>query len=159
MRLRPFFQDTARQLALAQAAEAWLGTPFFHHAASPGHGVDCVRLAHELLAGAGAIPRLELPPYSLDHAKHVTRSQLLTFLLTHPPLAGRFTLVPLGREKMPGDLLGMISGRTDHHLAVVLPHAQCIHAVETAGVVRADLEDERIRDRVVYCLRAMEGGV
>lgn len=156
MRLRPFFQDNARQLALADDAAAWLGTPFFAHAASRGHGVDCVNLAHELLATAGAIPRLELPPYVLDRAKHATGSQLLAFLLTHPSLAGRFCLVPLGREKMPGDVLGMLSGRSDHHVAVVLTHGLCIHAVETAGVVRAPLDDERIADRVVYCLRPME---
>lgn len=154
--LRPFFHSPERQAALALAASAWVGTPFFARAASRGHGVDCVNLAHELLVEAGAIPRLELPPYSLDRAKHTVGSQLLSHLLTAPELAGRFALVAFGREWAPGDLVGMLSGRADHHLAVVLPFAQCIHAVETHGVVRCELDDERLRERVVYVLRPME---
>lgn len=156
MRPLHFFNSNPRIDALAADARAWLGTPFFPHAASLGHGVDCVNLVHELLSGAGAIPRVVLPDYALDRAKHAGGSQLLTFLLTHPDLAGRFELVPFGHLRRPGDLLGLLCGRADHHLALVMPFAQCIHAVDTVGVVMADLADPRIEDRVVYVLRPLE---
>jgi hypothetical protein len=154
--LQPWFRSDERVAALWSEQQRWLGTPFFAHAASMGHGVDCVNLQHELLATVGAIPRLQLPEYSLDHAKHSTRPQLLLFLLTHPLLAGRFVMVPPGGRLAAGDLVGLRSGRVDHHLASVNPWGEAIHAVEDHGVIRTKLEEPKFASRVLYVLRLME---
>ncbi|QYM80296.1 hypothetical protein K0B96_06685 [Horticoccus luteus] len=145
-----------RRAALWREMQSWEGTPFFAHNASKGHGVDCVRLQMEIFAGAGAIARVPLPAYTLDHAKHTTRPQLLLWLLTAPELAGRLVMVSPAGRLMTGDLLGVNCGRVDHHLASVTPWGDAIHAVDPTGVIRTPLDDPKLRGRIVYALRLME---
>ena len=156
--MKPFFKSPDRQAALWAQQQRWLNTPFFPHAESCGHGVDCVRLQHATFTAVGAFPALTLPAYSLDHAKHVTRSQLLHFLLTAPEIAGRFVLMPFEEPRLCGDLIGLNCGRADHHLACVNPYDEVVHAVEKRGVIRTKLNDKEIRQRTVYVLRLMEAG-
>ncbi|HEY0966922.1 MAG TPA: hypothetical protein VGD88_06005 [Opitutaceae bacterium] len=154
--MRPFFQAPPCQHRLWDSLKGWLGTPFFAHAASRGAGVDCVNLIHEVLVEIDAIPRLQLPGYSLDHARHSTYPQLLLFLLTTPEIAGRFVMVPPAERLMAGDLIGIKSGRVDHHLAIVTPYAEIVHAVEGDGVIRTPLNDKKLTARTLYVLRLME---
>ena len=154
--MRPYFHDRDRAQHLWAAQKEWLGTPFFAHAASKGHAVDCVNLVHEILVDVGAIARLQLPAYSLDHAKHSTHPQLLLFLLTNPELRGRFVMVPAAAGLIAGDLLGIKSGRVDHHLGVVNPYDELVHATEEAGVIRTALNDSKLVARTLYALRLME---
>lgn len=154
--MRPWFEQSLRQEFLWAEQQRWLGTPFFPHAESIGHGVDCVRLAHALYVAVGAIPHLVLPRYTLDYAKHSTRTQLLQFLLTDPALAGRFVMVPPSGPRLAGDLLGLQSGRIDHHLAVATPHGEVVHAVEDHGVIRTPLNDRKLTARTLYVLRLYE---
>jgi hypothetical protein len=154
--MRPWFHSAERCQALWAEQQRWLGTPFFPHAESLGHGVDCVRLQHANFSAIGAIPRLELPDYSLDHAKHTTRTVLLQFLLTNPSLQGRFVMVPPAGPRLTGDLLGLKSGRVDHHLAACNPWGEVVHAIETDGVIRTKLDDKHIVARTLYVLRLME---
>ncbi|MBX3736750.1 MAG: hypothetical protein KF715_08680 [Candidatus Didemnitutus sp.] len=154
--MKPWFNTDERIAALWTEQQRWFGTPFIAHAASHGHGVDCVNLQHEIFANVGAIPRLELPAYSLDYAKHSTRPQLLLFLLTHPQLAGRFVMVAPSGKLAPGDLIGLRSGRVDHHLASVNPWDEAVHAIEEVGVVRTKLNDAKFAARVLYVMRLME---
>lgn len=154
--MRPWFRHEDRQRALASEAGRWIGTPFFHRAASLGHGVDCVNLLHEILVGVQAIPRLQLPSYKLDHAKHTTRTQLLVFLLTAPELAGRLVMVPAHAERVPGDLIGLQAGHTDHHLAMQIHGDVVVHAVEDHGVVYSEANNHKIAARTLYVLRLME---
>ena len=154
--MRYFFQDKQRQSALQTEADRWLGTPFFHGGFSIGHGVDCVRYAVGLMQHAGAFPAIQFPRYTLDHAKHTTRSQLLHCLLDDPALAGRLVFAPIHGPRLPGDLYGCRSGHADHHLAVHLPWNRVTHAVETQGVIIHDAGDEEFRKRVLYILRPVE---
>jgi len=155
--MRPyFFNNPGRVRSLKFEQDRWIGTPFYPRACAVGVGVDCVRLQAEILANTGAIPRLELPAYTLDHAKHTTRSQLLVFLLTAPELENRFTLVPLGAPRIPGDLLGLLSGMTDHHLASVDQWGNAVHAIEEHGVIRTRLDDPKFSRRICYVLRLNE---
>lgn len=154
--MTPWFTDTARQEALWAEQQRWLGTPFFPCAQSVGYGVDCVRLQRACFVNIGAIPDITLPAYTLDRAKHVTRSQLLHFFLTTPQLAGRFVMVPPVGRRMVGDLLGLQSGRTDHHLACVDPFENVVHAIEDHGVIRTPLDDAKLTARTLYVLRLME---
>lgn len=154
--IQPWFQSKERQAALEVAAKAWVGTPFFAHASSRGHGVDCVQLVHALFVEIGAVPPLELPAYTLDHAHHSTRALLLRFLLDAPALRGRFVMVPLGGPRLPGDLFGLRSGRVDHHLACALQWGHVVHAVEKHGVITHDEGDATFAKRVLYVLRLME---
>lgn len=154
--MKPWFRTDERQAALWAEQQRWLDTPFFPFAASRGHGVDCVNLQHEIFVALGAIPRLTLPRYSLDRAKHTTTSQLLMFLMTAPAIVGRFMMVPPAGELLAGDLIAAKSGRVDHHLACVTPHGEVVHAVEEVGVIRTALNDETLRERTIYVLRLLE---
>lgn len=152
---RPWFQSEERRALLEAAAKRWLGTPFFPRACSCGTGVDCVNLPSEIMREIGAIPRLKLPQYSLDHGHHNTRSQLLEYLLTTPELAGRLALVPPAGQRLPGDVLGLQSGFVDHHLAIQLKGELVLHAIPQ-GVVLHPAGDRRIVNRTLYVLRLME---
>ncbi|EIP99440.1 hypothetical protein OpiT1DRAFT_03957 [Opitutaceae bacterium TAV1] len=154
--MKPYFENNDRQAALWDVAQQWLGTPFFARAAVCGEGVDCVNLVHELLVTAGAIPRLVLPDYTLDRARHVTDSLLLRFLLTEPALAGRSLLVPPAAPRLPGDLIACKSGLTDHHLSLALPWGKAIHAIERQGVILTPLDDAQLVRRTLYVLRIFE---
>lgn len=157
--MKPYFIDSARQQALDAEARTWEGTPFFRHGASKGPrgGVDCVMLAHELMVSAGAMTReTDFPDYSLDHAKHSTQSIMLRWILDLPQFAGRCVMVPVHATPLPGDLVALKSGFTDHHLAVVVAFGQVVHAVEKHGVIIHDVDDPDFRRRVLYILRLLE---
>jgi len=151
-----YFQNKDRQSALYAAAQSWLGTPFFPAAQSRGHGVDCVRYAAALMEATGALTNFTFPVYTLDSAKHTTRSQLLDYLLNTAPCAGRLVFVPVHGPRLPGDLYALRSGRTDHHLAVHLPWEKVTHCIEDAGVVIHEASDEDFRKRILYILRVLE---
>jgi hypothetical protein len=157
--ITPWF-NAERSANLWAAAQSWSGTPFFARACSKGAGVDCVNLVHALFVEMGALPApLALPEYSLDRAKHATKSQLLEFLLFTPELRGRFLLVPPAGHLRPGDILGISVGHVDHHLAVVTPWEKVCHAVQEQGVIFTELSDPHLLKRVAYVLRLMEGSV
>ncbi|AHF90214.1 hypothetical protein OPIT5_08385 [Opitutaceae bacterium TAV5] len=157
--MTPWFQKKERQDALEAAADAWAGTPFVAHSATrgPQGGVDCVHLAHELMAGAGAMERATLPPdYSLDHAHHSTSTMLLRWILDCPQLAGRVAMIPPQGRILPGDLYGLRSGRVDHHLAIALRDGQIVHAVAGRGVLIHGASDRKFQERILYVLRIFE---
>lgn len=155
--IRPFFHSKERQELLEREARTWLGTPYFAHAASKGHGVGCVNLIQELWIAAGAIARFALPAYQIDYAHHSTQTQLLRFLMDHEALRGRLLFVPVNtKRRVPGDLFGLRSGNLDHHLACAIMWGKVIHAVDEHGVIVQDETDEKFSDRVLYSLRLME---
>lgn len=156
--MKPFFQSPERQKALDEAARRWEGTPYFANSASRGHGVGCVELNHELWIEMGAIPRLELPRYKVDHGHHATEGQLLQFLTTHEALKHRLVFVPILGNLLPGDILGCRSGHVDHHLAQVIRWEKVIHSVESHGVIIHDHTEGKFANRVLYALRLLEEG-
>lgn len=155
--MKPYYHSEERQQALWKEAKKWENTPFFANAASCGHGVGCVELVHELQTAVGAAPRLDpLPRYTLDHGMHATNSQLIRFLFDHPALRGRLVFVPFEAPRLPGDMLGVLSGQLDHHLACVLPYHKVIHAMEGYGAVIHQLDDDKLTRRTLYVLRLLE---
>lgn len=157
--MKPYFHSDERQAALWAEAKKWEGTPFFANQASCGHAVGCVNLVHEILTApaVAAAPRLDpLPAYTLDHGMHATNSQLIRFLFDHPALQGRLVFVPLESPRLPGDMLGVLSGQLDHHLALVLPWHKVIHAMEGFGTVIHDLSDDKLTRRTLYVLRLLD---
>jgi hypothetical protein len=154
--MKPFFHLPERIRLLDDEAALWQGTRFFKGACSRGHGCDCVRYAHALLATCGAVPsQFEFPAYSLDGGHHGDRTLLLT-LLTAPPLAGRFALTPPAAPRLPGDLYGLRSGHAAHHLAVHLPGERVTHSLEGRGVIIHAVADDAFQRRVLFILRPVE---
>ncbi|WP_438482718.1 hypothetical protein [Oleiharenicola lentus] len=154
--MKPWFRLPERQDALDAAARRWKGTPWRANNASLGEGVGCVELQHELWVELGAIPRLTLPRYEIDHGHHATDPQLLSFLQNAEPLRGLLVFVPINGKLMPGDLIGLNSGRTDHHAAQVIKWDKVVHAVEDHGVIIHGISEEKFLQRALYALRLFE---
>jgi cell wall-associated NlpC family hydrolase len=49
--------EMEERLRVVRVAQSWLGTPYHHHAALRGVGVDCAYLLIEVYAEAEVIPR------------------------------------------------------------------------------------------------------
>ncbi len=156
--MKPFFSTPERQEKVDTIARSWIGTPFFQGSACRGKrgGVDCVRLAMEIMAEAGVMEREPLPDYTLDYAHHSMNSMLLRWILDCPQFAGRVCMVPPAGKIMPGDLFGLRSGRVDHHLAVAAKWNMVIHAVENVGVICHDFVEKKFTARILYVLRFFE---
>lgn len=156
MKLKPWFRIANRQEQLWDAAKKWKGTPFFANNASLGAGVGCVDLVHELWFEVGAIERMTLPTYTLDHGHHQLRTQLLHFLLNEPQLQGRLQFVPVHSESLPGDLIACKSGHLDHHLVCALQWGKFVHSHVEYGVQILDQAERIFVERRLYTLRLME---
>lgn len=157
--MKPYFQPQSRRDALWIEAKKWEGTPFVANQASLGYAVGCVNLVHEIMTApaVGACERLDpLPHYALDTGHHEPGASLLRFLFDHPALRGRLTFVPFEAPRLPGDLLGVVSGQADHHLALTLPWHKVIHAVQNYGVVIHDAGADELVRRTLYILRVLE---
>lgn len=157
--MKPFFQSQERREALWAEAKKWEGTPFMANNASPGYGVGCVNLVHEIMTApaVAACQRLDpLPQYALDAGHHTTDTQLLRFLFDHAALRGRLVFVPFEAPRLPGDLLGVVSGQIDHHLVLTLPWNKVIHAIEDKGVLIHEATRDDLVRRTLYVLRVLE---
>jgi hypothetical protein len=152
-----YFRTSERVAALVNEVRTWDGTPFFARAAVRGEkgGVDCVNYCHEIMVATGAMQRASLPDYALDYAHHHPDSQLLRWLLDCPQLRGKLRLTPPACNHLPGDIIAIRSGMTDHHLAIVMPGDMVTHAIEDHGPVWHPLSQASFRERILYSFRIL----
>jgi cell wall-associated NlpC family hydrolase len=123
--------DTLNIDALTASAFLWRGTPFHANSCErgPRGGVCCHLLVAELYKAAG----LELGDVPLGppgHARSGAPSIMTPWLDDSP----HFLRLPDSAPLRPGDLLGFNLGSTLHHLAILLPNDQIVHAVVSLGV-------------------------
>ena len=124
---------------VAEAALAWVGTPYVTGAALRGCGADCVGLVRGLYRETTG---RELPPppgWRRDWASGPGR-----------PLvdAARRHLEPIPLEEArPGDVIGFRMGRLGRlaHCGVLVEGGRVVHAVEGVGVIVARLAPWRGR--------------
>lgn len=118
----------ATRADLATEALTWLSTPWKHHAAVKGIGVDCVGLPFAVAKALGLIPATaKLPSYSPQWHLHKKREQdemLLDILKTFPVQE-----VPK-EQRQPGDILVIRWTPTMPcaHLGILIAPDQVIHA-------------------------------
>lgn len=134
--------DQARQ-AVVDAAQSWIGTPFYPHMAKKGVGADCVHLALAIYQEAGLVPtRVELPKeYRLAGGDHLEKSLVLSWLETCgyvEPDTGPFL----------GDVITLRVGRVDHHVGIVIGETKFIQSIRNFGVIVCDLRDTTWRKRL-----------
>jgi cell wall-associated NlpC family hydrolase len=126
--------QAATRAALVQAAQQWVGTPYRHHGAVQGVGVDCASLLHEVYVSAGVIPRQELGAYPRDWHLHNTEERFLGWLAN---LGGQPTTQPL-----PGDVAVWQFGQCFSHGGIVTGDGMVIHAVNAfRRVVHGSMQD------------------
>lgn len=120
---------------IAQAARAWIGTPYVHQSRRCGAGTDCLGLILGLWADLrGPFPEA-LPPYSMDWGEAGS--------VEHLWQAARRHLVP-GTGMAVGHILlfRMRGGAVAKHLGVQVacdPTPSFVHAYAGHGVVESTL--------------------
>ena len=125
---------------IIQEARTWLGTPYHHHAAIKGVGVDCAQILLEVYDDAGAIKKVDVGDYPHDWHLHRSEEKYLWWIKqfcdeTTDPKRGNIALFTFGR---------CVS-----HSAIILdwPH-EVIHSYVKLGVVLASSEDAELRGRI-----------
>ena len=116
-------------------ARAWIGTPYYHQAATRGAGADCLGLIRGVwraLYGAEPEP---VPAYSMDWSEPQGEERLWAAALRH--------LVPVERAE-PGDVLlfRMRAGSVAKHLGILSEagaHPRFVHAYSGRGVIESSL--------------------
>lgn len=124
---------------IADAARAWIGTPYVHQAAAKGQGTDCLGLVRGLYAElCGSEPEAP-PPYTPDwNETRASEEPLLSAARRHlrqPPLS-------CGRERgaaRPGQVLifRIMTDGPAKHCGVAVGPDRFVHAYAGRAVVES----------------------
>ena len=124
-----WFNSEKRIDALVKESCSWLGTPFRANSLFKGSGVCCHLFVAEVFMAIGAIERQDFPKADPNHSISQTDSLIEPFMASMPGF------VKAEGPPIPGDILGFKIGGCTHHIAIVLPHEEMIHAVRRHGVM------------------------
>lgn len=129
--------------AIIDAAQSWIGTPFYPHQAVKGVGADCVHLALAIYQDAGIVPKdVELPKeYRMAGGDHLDQSLVLKWLET-------CGYVEPDSGPNIGDVITLRVGRVDHHVGVVIGETKFIQSIRNYGVIICDLRDSTWQKRL-----------
>ncbi|MGH7089087.1 MAG: hydrolase [Stellaceae bacterium] len=109
-----------RRAAVIAEAESWIGTPFHHHAAVKGAGVDCLNLLAEVCRRAGVLGAIDIPHYPQDWHLHRDAERFLDGLMQYAR--------EIEGPPQPGDIALFRFGRVFSHGAIVVAWPSLIHA-------------------------------
>lgn len=126
-------------------ARSWLGTPFRANSATKGpHGGVCCHLLVAALYGRAGIDLGPVPKGPPGHARYNRESLMEPWIDACPHFRRRADT----NVVEPGALTGYRIGHAIHHLAVVLPGNQIVHALDGIGVVITPLKDQTWASRL-----------
>lgn len=139
------------EVELVRVAKSWVGTPF--HANSnergPRGGVSCHFLVTEIYKECGfVIP--DVPFGAPGHARFSSQS------IIEPLLDANANFARMTAPPKVGNLLGFRIGKIIHHLAILLPNFQIVHAVSGVGVMINPYEDPTWKKRHVATWRPLQ---
>lgn len=139
----PYFNSDHKLETLDRQARSWLGTPFFPHSCAKGRdgGVDCVHLVQDILVACGAMERQVLPSFPMDWADHRSESVVLGVFTRDAYFAEHFTALAVPEHyPTPGDILCFKMGACVHHIGLMLPGGEFIHALKPEGATILPLD-------------------
>lgn len=118
---------------VAEAARAWLGTPYRHLAATRGAGCDCLGLVRGVWRDLFGHEPMVVPPYRADMRDPLHAGALQA--------AAERLLLPTGPEPEAGEVVLFRLEGLAHakHCGVLVAPDRFIHAQEGLGVVEANL--------------------
>lgn len=120
-----------QRLAVVREARRWTGTPYHHHAAVLGAGVDCAQIILEAFVGAGIVERFTVDQYNHDWHLHRSEERYLEVVESYCHRVDDSEL-PLEERPdftaQPGDVLVFRVGRTYSHGAIVTKWPRIIHS-------------------------------
>lgn len=123
-----------------QEARAWLGTPYHHHAALKGVGVDCAQILIEVYAAAGVVEKIDVGDYPNDWHMHRSEEKYLWWINRYCTEA-----------KMPqkGDIALFNFGRCASHAGIVVDWpGELLHSYIRQGVVLTSADGAELRGRL-----------
>lgn len=122
--------EAEERAAVVAEAQTWLRTPYHHHAAKRGGGVDCAYLLLEVYVDAGLIERFDPGHYPDDWMMHRDEERYLETI-------ERFARRRLADDEIPGpgDVATWQFGRCFSHGAIVTAWPHVIHAYAKSGWV------------------------
>lgn len=113
-------------LALGQAAESLVGTPFKVRGRDPRTGVDCIGMLCAALEIIGRDPPV-LPTYAM---RNIDRARF-------EPLLVQLGLEPTQGSLQPGDIVLLHPSAAQYHIAIIGSSGRIIHAHASLGCVVA----------------------
>lgn len=118
---------------VVMAAQAWLGTPYRHRAATLGAGCDCLGLLRGVWRTLYGSEPMVVPPYRAGLRDPENKGALRD--------AAEALLVTENGELAGGQVLLFTLGGLDEprHCAILISPTRFIHAQEHLGVVEANL--------------------
>ena len=112
---------------------SWIGTKWMHGVALKGYRTDCVQFIVSIAKKFNWIPvKYETPKYSKDYALHNDNDILLKEI-------AKFGTKIEGKDFQVGDVLIFKYGRVPHHAGIYIGDNQIVHANNTEGVRKVDL--------------------
>jgi cell wall-associated NlpC family hydrolase len=115
--------------AIIKEAESWLCTPYHHHAAVKGAGVDCAQILIEVYSAIGLAEKVDVGYYPSDWMLHRSEERYLGWIekychqVTNP---------------LMGDIVLFKFGRCFSHSGIVVDYPKIIHAQRDDGCCYAD---------------------
>jgi len=131
--------ETEARDAVVREARRWKATPYLHHAAVLGSGIDCAHFLVEAFVGAGMTDRFEVEAYNHDWHLHRDEERYLAKVEQYLARLDEDDL-PLAERSpsfhvKPGNVLTWRVGRTYSHGAIVTEWPLIIHASFPARAV------------------------
>lgn len=112
-------QEHAQRAAVVAEAHTWLCTPYHHHAAIKGAGVDCAQILIEVYHACGLIPKVDAGHYPPDWMMHREEERYLSWVKKYAHEV---------KTPQPGDIALYRVGRCFSHGAIVVDWPTVIHA-------------------------------
>ena len=136
--------EILKRAEIAAQAQAWLGTPYHHHARLQGVGVDCAQLLCAVYEACGVAPHVE-PEY--PHDWHLHRGEEL-YIAWLERCGAREVQTPA----RVGDVLLFRFGRTWSHGGIVVDApGLVVHAYLGRGVIATRLGEAPLDGRAPRC--------
>ena len=120
--------------AVVAAAQAFLGTPYRHQAATIGAGCDCLGLLRGVWRTLYGSEPMAVPPYRADLRDPLNAGALRA-------AAERLLLAETGPLAAGQVLLFKLAGHEPKHCGILIAPTRFIHAQERLGVVEANLSE------------------
>lgn len=122
--------EAEQRAAVTAEARTWVGTPYHDCAMIKGVGVDCAMILKAVYEGAGAVPLVEIAPYSPQWYLHQGEERYLNTISLYADEIEQ-------EQAKPADIAVFRFGRCFAHGAIIIepgwPHI--IHAYKQARAV------------------------
>lgn len=126
-------QEQAQRAAVVAEARAWLGTPYHHHGAVKGVGVDCAMLPIAVYHACGLMPLIDPRPYPVDWMMNRSDEIYMGVVEQYAHAV---------EQPLPGDFALWQFGRTFSHGGIVIEWPLVVHAYQPLRQVAYSRADQ-----------------